>query len=166
MIPCSGDESWGYPQRWYFTKMECALCEIARIRLAHPGAWTGLGKAPVRTTSIKRDLAGSSNPLAEMTWTVSSTGYSMRRRWHLGFREGVGSSGVAVARLADAAGVDDQLVADLQNVGQVGMADADDVGIDVLQAAAQKSASARAYSSSGSRRGGMNQKERPLSRVT
>ena len=45
----------------------------------------------------------------------------------------VGRARVAVARLADAAGVDDQLVADLQHVGLVRVADADDVGLDVLQ---------------------------------
>ena len=47
--------------------------------------------------------------------------------------DGVGGARVAVARLADAAGVDDQLVADLQHVGVVRVADADDVGLDVLQ---------------------------------
>ena len=60
--------------------MECALCEIARIALLILGLGLGLGSAPVRTTSIKRDLAGSGNALVEMAWTVSSTGYSMRRR--------------------------------------------------------------------------------------
>src|SRR2546423_640787 len=40
---------------------------------------------------------------------------------------------VAVARLADAAGVDDQFLADLQDVRLVRVADADDVGLDVFQ---------------------------------
>src|SRR5262245_5959326 len=45
----------------------------------------------------------------------------------------VRSTRVAVAGLADAAGIDDQLVADFEHVGMVGVPDTDDTGVDVAQ---------------------------------
>ena len=54
------------------------------------------------------------------------------------FDDGVGSPRVAVARQADAAGVDDELVAHFQNIGLMRMADAYHVGVHVPQAGATK----------------------------
>src|SRR6516164_1501353 len=47
----------------------------------------------------------------------------------------VSGAGVAVARLADASGIDDQPLPHLEHVRLMSMADANDIGIDVLQPA-------------------------------
>lgn len=52
------------------------------------------------------------------------------------FDDGVGAAGVAVARLANAAGVEDLHGTEIDVEGEVGVADADEVGLDALQAGA------------------------------
>ncbi len=52
------------------------------------------------------------------------------------FDHGIGSARVAVARLPNASGVDDEFVADFEDVRVMGVAHANDVRIDILQAPA------------------------------